>query len=110
MDIKNWTIEEFKAYLLIYASQSNFNESEEQVDTIESKFDNQMIDKIKKEIKILNDYDRISLVTDYIKLNKISQNELDSILIEIKDIYKADGYFDSVEKSIFIMLEKLLKV
>ncbi len=109
MDFKNWTKEEFKAYLLIYAAQSNFNESEEEVDFIESKFEPELISRVNKEIKNLNDFDKISIVTDYIKIHDFSQDELDSLLLEIKEIYHSDGKFDSIEQSIFSMLKKLLK-
>ena len=37
-------------------------------------------------------------------------DELDEILVEIKELYKSDGLFDSLEQSIFSMLNKLLKV
>ena len=109
MDFKNWTKEEFKAYLLIYAAQSNFNESEEEIDFIESKFEPELISRINKGIKNLNDFDKISIVTDYIKIHDFSQDELDSLLFEIKEIYHSDGTFDSIEQSIFSMLKKLLK-
>ena len=109
MDFKNWTKEEFKAYLLIYAAQSNFNESEEEIDFIESKFDSDLIHRVSKQVKGLNDYERIEIVTGYIKLHDFSQDELDNILREIKEIYHSDGKFDSIEQSIFSMLEKLLK-
>ena len=109
MDFKNWTKEEFKAYLLIYAAQSNFNESEEEIDFIESKFEPELISRVNKEIKNLNDFDKISIVTDYIKIHDFSQDELDSLLLEIKEIYHSDGKFDSIEQSIFSMLKKLLK-
>tara|TARA_B100000945_G_C19944484_1_gene395597 strand:- start:27 stop:359 length:333 start_codon:yes stop_codon:yes gene_type:complete len=108
MNFKNWTKEEFKAYLLIYAAESNFNQHEEQIDFIDSKFDSEVIYRINKEIKKLNDFDKISIVTDYIKLHNFSQNELDSLLLEIKEVYHSDGKFDSIEKSIFSMLKKLL--
>ena len=109
MDFKNWTKEEFKAYLLIYAAQSNFNESEEEIDFIESKFEPELISRVNKEIKNLNDFDKISIVTDYIKIHDFSQDELDNLLLEIKEIYHSDGKFDSIEQSIFSMLKKLLK-
>ena len=37
--IKKWTKEEFKLYLLIYASQANLFESDEELDFIKSKFE-----------------------------------------------------------------------
>ena len=104
----NWTKEEFKAYLLIYAAQTNFIEAEEELEFIETRFNKDVINKIRKEIKDLNDYQRVQIIIDYIKFHDYSQNDLDNILLEIKELYKSDGVYDTLEKSIYFMLEKLL--
>ena len=107
--IKNWTKEEFKLYLLIYAAQANLFESEEEIDFIKSKFNREKINKINKEVKNLNDYHRCQIIIDYIKQNDYSQEELDAILLQIKKIFDSDGSFDMIEQQSFYMLEKLLK-
>ena len=108
--IKKWTKEEFKLYLLIYAAQSNFIESKEELEFIDSKFDKNTIYQIHEEITGLNDYQRSQIIIDFIKLHNFSQDELDNILLKIKEIYNSDGSFDIVEKQSFYMLEKLLKL
>ena len=106
----NWTKEEFKAFLLLYAAQTNFIETQEEIEYIESRFPNEIINKIRKEINKLNDYQKSEIIVNQIKSNEYVQSDLDEILVEIKELYKSDGAFDSLEQSMFSMLDKLLKV
>ena len=106
----NWTKEEFKAFLLLFAAQTNFIETQEEIEYIESKFPNEIINRTRKEINKLNDYQKSEIIVNQIKFNEYVQSDLDEILLEIKELYKSDGIFDSLEQSMFSMLEKLLKV
>ena len=106
----NWTEEEFKAYLLIYASESNYEVTIEEKELIDFSFDEQIIDKIKSEVNNLNDYQKSQIIVEYIKLKKYDQNQLNKLLDEVKNMYEIDGQFDLYEQSIFNMLKKLLKV
>ena len=106
----NWTKEEFKAFLLLYAAQTNFVETQEEIEYIESKLPDEIINKIRKEINKLNDYQKSEIIVNQIKSNEYVQSDLDEILLEIKELYKSDGVFDSLEQSMFSMLEKLLIV
>ena len=106
----NWTKEEFKAFLLLFAAQTNFIETQEEIEYIESKFPNEIINRTRKEINKLNDYQKSEIIVNQIKTNEYVQSDLDEILLEIKELYKSDGVFDSLEQSMFSMLEKLLKV
>ena len=106
----NWTKEEFKAFLLLYAAQTNFIETQEEIEYIESRFPNEIINKIRKEINKLNDYQKSEIIVNQIKSNKYVQSDLDKILEEIRELYKSDGIFDSLEQSMFSMLKKILIV
>ena len=106
----NWTKEEFKAFLLLFAAQTNFIETQEEIEYIESKFPNEIINRTRKEINKLNDYQKSEIIVNQIKSNEYVQSDLDEILLEIKELYKSDGVFDSLEQSMFSILEKLLKV
>ena len=106
----NWTKEEFKAFLLLFAAQTNFIETQEEIEYIESKFPNEIINRTRTEINKLNDYQKSEIIVNQIKSNEYVQSDLDDILLEIKELYKSDGVFDSLEQSMFSMLKKLLKV
>ena len=104
----NWTKEEFKAFLLLFAAQTNFIETQEEIEYIESKFPNEIINRTRKEINKLNDYQKSEIIVNQIKSNEYVQSDLDEILLEIKELYKSDGVFDSLEQSMFSILEKIL--
>ncbi len=106
----SWSEESFKAYLLVYASQSNQIETEDEKDFIASNFDQELLKKTYKEIKNDNDYDRIQKIMSYVKEKKYSNDDLKKILDEIKDMYLCDGTFDMPEQMVFSVLKKLLKV
>ena len=108
--VKEWTKKEFELYLLIYAAQANLFESDEELDFIEAKYNKEDIIKINKQVKSLNDYHRCQIIIDFIKSNVYSQKELDTILLQIKEVFDSDGSFDMIEQQSFYMLEKLMKV
>ena len=54
-DHTNWSEEEFKAYLCLYAAESNFEIHADEKSLIDSKFSAETIEKIKEETDDLND-------------------------------------------------------
>jgi|TARA_B110000263_G_C15183493_1_gene452688 hypothetical protein len=106
----NWTEEEFKAYLCIYAADSNFEYHIEEKKLIESKFSSETIDKIKEETDDLNDYQRSHIIVEYVKSKDYTQAQLEKMLAEMKEVYLSDGNFDKYEQSIYNMLKKIMKI
>ena len=106
---KSWSEKEFRAYLFLYAADSNFEYNVEEKSFIESRFNSKTLETIKSETDDLNDFQRSKIITDYIKLKNIKQKKLDQMLDEIKEVYLADGRFDQYEQSIFKMLTKKMK-
>lgn len=110
-DVKlTWTYNEFKAYVLIYAAESNQVITEEEKDFIENNFDSVLIKTMQKELKEDNDYERIQKIMAYIEQNNLGKKDLDALLEEIKSVYLSDGKFDSSEQSVFHILEKFFKM
>jgi len=105
----NWTEEEFKAYLCIYAAESNFEYHVKEKELIESKFNSETINKIKEETDGLNDYQRSHIIIEYVKSKDYSQEQLEKMLAEMKEVYLSDGNFDKYEQSIYNMLKKIMK-
>ncbi|MBT5273911.1 MAG: hypothetical protein HOB54_02710 [Flavobacteriales bacterium] len=108
--VKNWTKEEFKAYMLIYASESDHTVSEEEKEMLESRLDQDLLKKIGKQIKDDNDYQRLQKVSAYIQGNDCTQSELDVLLNEMKEMFMSDGDFDVMEQATFRFMKKMLKV
>ena len=105
-----WSYDQFKAYLLIFAAESNQIITKEEKDYIEAQFDSLLIKTVQKEINKDNDFQRIQKIMAYIEQNNLSKTDLDELLKEIHTVYQSDGKFDSVEQGVFQFLEKLFKI
>ena len=105
-----WSYDQFKAYLLIFAAESNQVITIEEKDYIEAQFDSLLIKTVQKEINKDNDFQRIQKIMAYIEQNNLSKTDLDELLKEIHTVYQSDGKFDSVEQGVFQFLEKLIKM
>ena len=108
--VTGWTEQSFKAYLLVYAAQSNQVETEDEKDFIALNFEDELLKKVYKEIKNDNDYDRIQKIMSFVKEKKYSNDDLKKILDELKEMYLCDGSFDMAEQMTFNSLKRLLKV
>ena len=105
-----WSYNEFKAYILIFAAESNQVITEEEKDLIEDQFDALLIKTVQKEINKDNDFQRLQKIMAYIEENNLSKTDLDEILKEIHAVYQSDGKFDLIEQGVFQFLEKLFKM
>ena len=106
----SWTYNEFKAYLLIYAAESNQVITDEEKEFIEDQFDSVLIKTMQKEFNKDNDYERIQKIMAYIEQNNLSKKDLESLLDDIKAVYLSDGKYDSTEQAVFQVLDKLFKM
>ena len=106
----NWTKDEFMAYLLIYAAQINQVETEEEQELIKSRFNNQTLKTIYKEINADNDYQRIQKIMVYTYQNNYISQDLDDLLKEIKELLLCDGKFDATEQALYHYLKKIFKI
>ena len=105
-----WSYDQFKAYLLIFAAESNQVITKEEKDYIEAQFDSLLIKTVQKEINKDNDFQRIQKIMAYIEQNNLSKTDLDELLKEIHTVYHSDGKFDLVEQGVFQFLEKLFQI
>jgi|TARA_B110001469_G_C9549443_1_gene272625 hypothetical protein len=109
MDIKtNWTKEEFVAYTLIHASQTDCIICDEEIDYLESKFDSDIIKKMVKELDHDNDYQRLQKIMHFINHNKLTRIDLNNLLDEIKNVFESDGDFNPYQQNTFMYLKKIL--
>jgi hypothetical protein len=104
----NWTKEQFKAYLLIYASNSNFSESEEEKELILSKVDPDIYKQMHREFEKDNDYQRLEKILACVEKFGFSKDDLTQLRAEVKEVINADGIHDELEDNMFLYLKKLL--
>lgn len=106
--MRNLTKEEFRTYCLLYAANADFNITKQEIIAIGAKIAPEDFIRVYNWFEADGDMERI----ETIQANKVQyiKNEEDkkTLLNELKEVFFADGVFDSAERSIFFMLKKLL--
>lgn len=105
----DWTRQEFKAYLLLYAANANYFETEEEKERILSMVDNETYKRIHRELDHDNDYQSIQKILYNIKKFNYSKEYLDVLIGDIQAVFDANGEHDLLEDNMLLALKKLLK-
>ncbi|MGJ8759255.1 MAG: hypothetical protein ACSHXA_01860 [Polaribacter sp.] len=104
----NWTKEEFQTYVLLYAAQSNYIETESESEYILSKVNETLFNRIHTEIVHDNDYQSMEKIKTYLAENKYTHIEKENLLKNIKNVFFADGSVDVLERNVFLLLKKII--
>ncbi|WP_158837623.1 hypothetical protein [Polaribacter sp. L3A8] len=105
----NWTKEEFQTYVLLYAAQSNYIETESESTYILSKVKEDLFNSIHTEIVHDNDYQAMEKIKTYLAENKYTNVEKEQLLKDIKNVFFADGSVDVLERNVFLLLKKIIE-
>ena len=105
----NWTKKEFKAYVLLYAANANFFESEEEKEIVLSLIDPILYKEIHRELDRDNDYQSIQKILYNMEKYNYSKESLDRLIEDIELVFDADRRHDVLEDNFLIGLRKLLK-
>ena len=105
----NWTRREFEAYVLLYAAHCNYFETREEEEYILSRVDKATFHKIHTEVVVDSDEDNLNKIQQYITENELNQEEKNTLLKDIKNVFFADGSVDLIEKKVFGLLNKIIK-
>ena len=105
----NWSKPEFKAYLMLYAANANFVESEEEREVIQSMLSSDAYKAIHREIAQDNDYQSIQKILYTIDKFEYDKNDLDRLIHDMKEVFNADGHIDLLEENMLRTLKHLLK-
>ena len=105
----DWTKAEFKAYLLLYAANANYFESEDEVEMIKSLVTKDEYKTIHREFDKDNDYQSIQKILYTVEKYKYSVNELNHLVDDINALFNADGEFDILEENMLRALKRLFK-
>lgn len=109
IDHTEWTFNDYFAFLLVYAAESDFVVREKERDIIIQKIGEERFNKMLSHFKDLKDVERIDLVYAFKGKYCFNPDETDSVLAEVKEVLKADGHYGAVEEEIFISIRKILK-
>ena len=107
-NVENWSYDDFKTYLFIYCSFADHLEVDKErkiaIEKVGLKKYNTMHEVI------INDTDDVGInkIRKYVKLNKISKENINDLLWDIADMFLCDGVFHKLEKRLYNSLERIL--
>ena len=104
----NWTLDQFKAYLLLSAAHADFGESSEEHQFIENKVDAETLASITEEFQKDSDFQRIEKLKESAKALALTQDQLDGLVSEMTGLFKTDGNFDQMEKNFLMMTKHII--
>ncbi|MEO9569880.1 MAG: sulfurtransferase [Polaribacter sp.] len=105
---KTWSKQEFLAYVLLYAAHCNFFETKEEEEYILSRVDKITFHKIHTEVVVDSNEENLDKIQQYILDNKLTPNEKEALIKDIKNVFFADGSVDNIEKKVFNILKKII--
>ena len=105
----NWSRKEFKAYLLSYAANANYFESDEEKEVILSYVSKDIYKKIHRELEGDNDYQSIQKILFTLDKYDYSKDDLQVLFSDIRTLFESDGSFDVLEANMMHALKRLIK-
>ncbi|MFN5148645.1 MAG: hypothetical protein ACK46O_08955 [Flavobacteriia bacterium] len=105
----DWTKEEFKAYLLLYAANANYFESDAEKEKILLMVDENTYKRIHRELDHDNDYQSIQKILHNVEKFHYSKDDLDGLISDINRVFDANGEHDLLEDELLMALKRLLK-
>ena len=109
-DVKDWTKADFLAYVLIYAANCDFIETDDEKNYILNLVPQEDYNEMHLEVDHDNDYKASQKIIAHINEKDYTKEELEKILKDIEGIFLADGEYDSVEKMLMVELKKLFQL
>lgn len=103
----NWTKEELLAYILVWSANADFVERPDEIELILSKVDSDTYKKMHREFHGDNDSRSIDKIAATLKRLAYSESEIDRVFEDMMEMYKADGKFDSLERSLHRGLRRI---
>ncbi len=104
----DWTREEFKAYILLYAARANFFEDEAEKEAILAMVNPLTYKRIHKELEEDNDYQSIQKILFSIEKHHYSKDTIKLLIKDIQRVFNASGKSDILEENMLRGLQKLM--
>ncbi len=105
----NWTRDEFKAYVLLYAANCDYVENRQEREFILNRVNKDTYHKIHYELDNDNDYQSIQKIIAGVEKFDYSKDEIQYLTAEIMELLLVDDQLDTVEQCVYMMLKKILK-
>ena len=106
--MKTLTKEEFEIYCLLFAANSDFNITRNELIEIGAEVEPTTFMKVYEHFQMDNDMQRTETIMQHKKLYIANDAEKQALIDEMKKVFFSDGKFDATERSVFSILRKLL--
>jgi 3-mercaptopyruvate sulfurtransferase SseA len=106
---KTWTKDELLAYILIYVSHCDLNETWKEKAYILTRVDKAVYQRVYVQFEKDNDYQSIQHIVEAVETHDYYRNDLADLFADIKLMAFADGDYDVMEQEVYASLKKLLK-
>ena len=104
----SWNKAELKIYILLLCANADFQETPDEINTIKSKVDTQVFDKIHKEFEQDTEDERLEKIENAIHNHEFSTMELMALRKEIHAIFMMDNKLKMKESNMEAILDNIL--
>ena len=99
---------EFLCFLLIYASHIDYEFSKNEKDFILTKFDEDTFKQMEELFNSQGDYACLQLILSHRSLYFHSENQIQSLISLLKNLFSADGHYSRIEKNFLPFFLKMI--
>lgn len=107
-DQQNWNFEEFTTYLLLYASNSDLEITEDEVALIKKRISEEQYNRIRTAFDQTSQYQQIQTILSYKGLYFPTEDRARELIDMVKKLYNVDGHFSILERNDMRLLKKLI--
>ena len=104
----HWNFTEFKTYVLLEAAHGDMDFSDEEKEIITKALNPDTYRKIYDEYHNDTDYERIEKIKDAAKFHCDTADKKLALFEKIKELFEADGQYDTMERNLMMFLKKLI--
>jgi len=108
-DPEKWSKDELLAYILIYISHLDLNETRKEYEYILTRVDKSVYQRVNDKFKNDSDYQCIQNIIRAVKTHDYYRNDFADLFADIKLMAFADGDFGDLERVLYTHLKKILK-
>ncbi len=103
-------LNEYLAYLMLYAANADFEIEKEELHLIRQAVDREEYRMVRNAFDKANDAERLEVIMRYKDEYINTLRDQDAVIDQLKEVLQADGEDESVERGVFILLKKLLRL
>lgn len=108
MDISNWTKDDYRTFVLLYAANVDGELQEEEMELIESLEGEKRVKEIHKIASKLSDYECLNLFENEREKYYPGEAGKEELLKELSTLFKSDGKFTQFEQVVLRNLKRVL--